>query len=185
MLGALLLLLLLASPAAAHRVRLFAWAEGDRILGETEFSGGRPAQRAPVQVLTADGRELLRVETDDAGHFAFAIPAEARQQRINLRLVLEGGAGHRAEWPLSAADYLGGQPAAVAEPATAPGTPASSSPDEARLAQLVEQAVERQLGPLRRQLAKDQQAQRLQDIIGGIGYLLGLAGLVAWFRSRR
>jgi nickel transport protein len=49
---------------------------------------------------------------------------------------------------------------------------------------MVEQAVARQVRPLREQLIAHQDRIRLQDLLGGIGYILGLAGLVLWWRSR-
>ncbi|MCV2219504.1 hypothetical protein [Thauera sp. Sel9] len=38
---------------------------------------------------------------------------------------------------------------------------------------------------LREDIARLEQRIRLQDILGGIGYILGLAGLSAWFMARR
>ena len=48
----------------------------------------------------------------------------------------------------------------------------------------MEQAVARQIGPLRRELQASQQRARLSDIIGGIGLIFGIAGVVLWWRSR-
>jgi nickel transport protein len=56
---------------------------------------------------------------------------------------------------------------------------------EADLAVLVEQAVARQIRPLREELAGAQGQASLRDVLGGVGYILGLAGLLAWWRSRR
>jgi nickel transport protein len=49
----------------------------------------------------------------------------------------------------------------------------------------VEQAVARQLGPLRDALRACEEQRRLRDILGGLGYIVGLAGLGLWWRSRR
>lgn len=57
--------------------------------------------------------------------------------------------------------------------------------DEATLRRIVDEALEAKLAPLRRSLAGNETGPRMTDIIGGIGYLVGLAGLAAWARSRR
>jgi nickel transport protein len=49
----------------------------------------------------------------------------------------------------------------------------------------IEGAVNRQVRPLRAQLIAAEERTRLQDILGGIGYIAGLTGLVLWWRSRR
>jgi nickel transport protein len=49
----------------------------------------------------------------------------------------------------------------------------------------IERAVARQIRPLREQLVAAEDRIRLQDILGGIGYIIGLTGLALWWRSRR
>jgi len=48
----------------------------------------------------------------------------------------------------------------------------------------IERAVERQVRPLRSELAAAQARARLQDVLGGVGYILGFAGLALWWRGR-
>lgn len=58
-------------------------------------------------------------------------------------------------------------------------------PLDGSLVALVEEAVARQVRPLREQLLAHEERVRLRDILGGIGYILGLAGLVLWWHARR
>ncbi|WP_462322132.1 carboxypeptidase-like regulatory domain-containing protein [Halochromatium sp.] len=51
--------------------------------------------------------------------------------------------------------------------------------------QAVEQAVARQVLPLREALAEAQAKASIRDIIGGLGYIAGLAGLGLWWTRRR
>jgi nickel transport protein len=77
-------------------------------------------------------------------------------------------------------------PAAAATPASiAPGTKAPNL-DRQMLEETVNKALERQLAPVKEMLT-DLTIHRTTptDIIGGIGYILGLFGLAAYFLSKR
>jgi hypothetical protein len=50
---------------------------------------------------------------------------------------------------------------------------------------LVEQAVARQILPLREALAEAQAQASFRDVLGGLGYIVGLAGLGLWWTRRR
>ena len=199
----LLLLLFLAGPAAAHKVRIFAYGEGGRIIGETEFSGGRKPKNAEVVVINqADGQILTTCRTDENGNFSLPIPPEARQKHLNLKLIVKAGEGHRGEWLLNAEDYLddsadsevvpeetladrqpAGQTAKTAAPANAEKV---VTLDPEKIRRIVEQAVDKKIAPLKRILLENQdQGPTIQDIMGGIGYLIGLAGIAAYFKSKK
>ncbi len=56
---------------------------------------------------------------------------------------------------------------------------------EHRLEQALEQAVARQVRPLREALAEAQGQASFRDLLGGLGYIAGLAGLGLWWARRR
>ena len=59
-------------------------------------------------------------------------------------------------------------------------------PQSGKLKTLIESAVSGQVAPLRAELQEVQDERRIQDILGGIGYIAGLAGLgMLWFSRRR
>jgi nickel transport protein len=198
----LLLAGLTVSPALAHRVLVFAFAEGDKIQVEAKFVPDTPVRQGTVRVLeAAEGRELLTGATDEQGKFSFPIPAEAREKRLNLRIVVEAAMGHRGEWLLKADTYLppaaaAGQPpptpaAGVTAAALAPMPPTATRPapaawDTEALEAALNRALERQLAPMKEMLAElSQRRITLPDILGGIGYIVGFFGLWAYFQSRR
>jgi nickel transport protein len=51
--------------------------------------------------------------------------------------------------------------------------------------QVVETAVSRQIRPLREQLEAYESKTRLHDTLGGIGYIVGIAGIAFYFMGRR
>jgi len=189
---ALALIILLASaPAAAHKLKVFAAAEGARIQGSAYFAGGAAASGARVEVRDAQGQVLAELTPDQKGRFAYA--ATASMDHVIVALT---GDGHHAYWMVTGAELAGALPAA-AQPQVAPYPPPGPGPapvatapvpaaglDPAALA-ACEAAVARQVRPLREELDAAQDRARLHDILGGIGYILGIAGLGHWLGTRR
>lgn len=167
----------------AHRLNVFAAYDGTCVAGEAYFSGGGRAQGIAVRAVGPGDRVLAEVRTDTEGNFAFCqLPAAA------VEIVADPGDGHIARFRLTAAD-MGAAPgtgAAMAAPsAKAPlGHPVSSE-WSATLEQIVDRAVARRIAPLQRQIAEYESRIRLHDILGGIGYLVGIAGIAFWWLARR
>lgn len=190
---AMLLIFWGAEAAFAHNVQVFAYAEGAAIKGEALIGGGKKAVNADISVLSADdGKTLLTTSTDNDGNFSFAIGALDPQQTGDLLIVLEAGPGHRAQWLLKAADFRPGsgenKPAAVQPeaPKTINHTAANLTVDEERLRLLIAEVVEEKLGPLKQMIVRQQvRPPGLQEILGGLGYIIGIAGIIAYLASRK
>jgi|WetSurMetagenome_2_1015567.scaffolds.fasta_scaffold112678_4 nickel transport protein len=96
----------LATPALAHRVLVFAFTEGDTVRTESKFVPNTPCKQGKVIVQDAkSGKDLLTGQTDDQGKFSFPIPAEAKAQKMDLKIVVEAAMGHRGEFLLKADKY--------------------------------------------------------------------------------
>jgi nickel transport protein len=194
-------LLLLTQNALAHRVNVFAWVEGQTVFVESKFAAGRKVNGGKITVVDSKGVELLTGETNAEGEFSFKIP-----QKTELKIILEAGMGHRAEWtiPVSemesvapAADKSaagtsdGRQPAAQVEkrPAEQSATVApvlNTGPSLTEIEAAVEKALDQKLRPLFKMVAEStQKGPSIRDIVGGIGYIIGLVGIAAYFRYRR
>lgn len=203
----LLLVLLAPAGALAHRVNIFAWPDGDNILVECGFNRSSPVRGGLVTVYdAADGGELLRGRTDAQGRFAFPVP-DAMRRGHGLRIEVNAGEGHVNVWNMEAAEISGAdalnagsgaasgqadaRPAA-ASPASAGGT--AAAPPGAReqpvtapeVRAIVTEALNTGLAPLRRELAAlSDPGPGLRDIIGGLGWLMGLAGIACYVLARR
>ncbi len=179
----LALSLLTANTASAHGVIAAAWPAGDVIEGEIGFSTGNLAPEGTVvRVETADGRALGTTQVEADGLFRFR-PTEA----VPHRFLADLGQGHVAQIELGV-DELPAALAAAAAPATAtaatdPGR--ADAVDVARIEAAVAAAVQRELAPLKRQLAEREGAANLQSIIGGLGYICGIFGLLFFIYARR
>lgn len=192
--GWLLVLLMAASPAAAHKVSVFGYVENDRIMGEGYFPGGGKAMGCKVELLDPSGKVLAATTTDGKGGFSLPVP----QAKPPLTLVLNAGMGHQAQYTLTAKDLgqAGEKPLALKakEPASGSSQKPTAGPtadaegvSEAMIQVSVEKALEQKLAPLTAQIAKMNEERQvgLSDIIGGIGYIIGLLGLAAYFKSKK
>jgi nickel transport protein len=191
---------LVTSNAWAHRVNVFAWAEGDIVYVECKFSGGKKIVGGDIIVSDSSGVVLLTGRTDDWGKFSFKRP-----QPTELKITLNAGMGHRAEWTLPAVDGHSGLPAddSPAEKANAPGKPAGpddqidhrhrerqtavyAGPNRAEIEAIVEKALDKKMKPVFEMLAaSNAKGPGISDIVGGIGYIIGLVGIAAYFNNRR
>ncbi len=180
--------LLLSLPVSAHKLKIFATAEGDRILGQAYFVGGAPASGAGIRITDGEGNELARLQPDAQGEFSYRV-----DRRMEYRVFADSQDGHVASWTLQADEFASSLPtegatASSPEPAAEPQPQvetAAAPADGAVTLTQVEQAVARQIRPLREAMQAGEERVRLHDILGGIGYIVGLAGLGLWWGSRR
>lgn len=175
--------------AAAHKVTVFAWVEGDTVHTESKFSGGRYAKQARIEVYDSSGNQLLDGRTDDKGRFVFKAPKVE-----DLQIVLMAGAGHRNEWVVKAEEFSGQVPLmtkadSVQTHATPPlvetSLPADLDLTHEDLQRMIEAALDKKLQPVLHRLHQMDEGPRLADIMGGIGYILGLVGLGTYIHYRR
>lgn len=205
MVAPVLLTILFGAPLAqAHRVNVFAWVEGSTVYTESKFPGGSAVHQGDIVVLNSAGDQVLSGSTDDQGQFSFDLgPIQSTIGNGPLKIVLNAGMGHRNAWTLTAED-LGrtaqdGPPpdAPTATPAPAPAETTeekveSVSPDNpclnrAEIEQIVEAAVDRKISPVMKMLVtiQEQLAVGVDDVFAGLGYILGLTGIAAYFSVRR
>ncbi len=188
---ALIILCSLPITANAHKLRVFAWTEGDTIIGETAFSGKRKPKNVEITVLDdVNHTVLLTTRTDDQGKFSFTIPKQAVQQQIDLLIVVNAGEGHRGEWLLPVAEYSGDTTGLKEDSeiniASQKETTQNISMDEQLLRRIVAEELDKKLAPVKQMLAESRDDKPdLRDILGGIGYIIGLAGLLAWFKAKK
>jgi nickel transport protein len=181
------------SSAYAHKVTVFAWADGDRVFTESKFSGGKIVTAGKVEVFDRSGNLLLEGRTDDNGAFDFKTPIVT-----DLKIVLTAGMGHRNSWLLTAAELSKGEPTPLATSAAQPEpadleTPRATAPPvvgpgltSGDIEAIVSRQLEAKIKPLVRMLAASQEkGPTMRDVVGGIGYIIGLVGLGAYVRYRR
>ncbi len=101
---AFLFCLLLANSTLAHRVNLFAYAEGGRIFTESYFPDGRPVTEGRVELRDATEKLLVSGTTDDQGLYDCKIPKVS-----DLTIHIIASMGHRNSFLLNKAEIEAGQ----------------------------------------------------------------------------
>jgi len=144
-------------------------------------------------VFDPQGKKLLEGVTDDHGRFSFPVP-----QKSDLKIVLQAGMGHGNQWLVRAQEIDDGADSTAPTPkqttpeagdtGATPALPAAPSAtsdclDAQTVRQIVTLALEKKLAPIEARLVE--QRWRFQDIIGGIGYIVGIFGVVAYMKSRK
>jgi nickel transport protein len=196
MFAALVLALAGATSAQAHRLKLFVSVEGMTVSGHAFFIGGGRPQDVDFVIKDAAGAPVHRGRTDDKGAFAWTATVP-----VDYTFSLDTGDGHFADEKIAADRFSPAAPAAAAvhTPAETPpmvaddpastAFPSPATVDPETLARLVEAAAERAVARQVRPLIEAQNLAearlRFNDIMGGVGMIVGLAGLTAWAMSRR
>ncbi|MCF8067088.1 MAG: hypothetical protein K9L30_00730 [Desulfobacterales bacterium] len=181
-----ILLFFFPNIAFAHNVSIFAWEEGDTVYTQSKFSGGKRVKGGTIIVTDPNNNVLLEGKTDDGGLFSFIRPGSGL-----LKIKLDAGLGHANYWELPAleADVITDSNIELPETinATENKTLTVITPDiQKEIDIAVEKALDKRLKPIMQTLADNQQqGPDLRDILGGLGYILGLMGMAAYFKYRK
>lgn len=191
----LLIIVFTATFASAHKINVFAYESSNSIYCEATFSGGRPAQKTTIEIVNTDNHQLLLTgTTDELGKFSFPIQEEMKSNSINLLIVAESGDGHKNTWQLPAEDYLHSTKVSQTDNLSpqpphkkiSHTTTNSLTVDEQSVERMIEKVIQRELAPIKRNLAQRESAgPSAKDIFSGLGYIFGLAGLTILIRSKK
>jgi nickel transport protein len=96
--------LLSSGHALAHKVNIFAYAEGGKIYTESYFPDGTPVREGKVLVYDSNENLLLQGVTDKEGLFNFDI-----QKVDDLKIVINASMGHKNSFKLKKADVEAGK----------------------------------------------------------------------------
>jgi len=88
------------SSGFAHRLSVFAWVEGNTVVVEGRFSGGKRPKKGVVYVYDGEDRLLLKTSVNADGTVRFPLP----DYQTGLKIVMEAGEGHESYWILTPYD---------------------------------------------------------------------------------
>ena len=168
--------------ASAHKLSLFAMAEGTEIVGKAAHAGGSPAAGTKIRIQAPDGTVVAETAADEKGSFRFQAT-----ERMDYVILAETGDGHaertEVHWE-TLSESLPMAKGRITIEGNEPHEHAAPAVDHSTNDQ-IDKAIARQIRPLREELAAFKDEIRFRDVIGGVGYIFGIVGLVAWFSARR
>lgn len=170
---------LMASSAQAHRLKLFATLEDGTISGYAFFIGSGRAQDADLRISDASGKEVASLRTDAKGAYAWKAPSAQ-----TYTLIANTGDGHVADTKIDAKRFSGGA-TSTSEMRSDEDESPSGMMNAAQIERIVDAAVARQMRPLIEAYEAAEGRTRFNDIMGGIGMIIGLAGLSLWAQARK
>ncbi|PIW12634.1 MAG: hypothetical protein COW35_00390 [Candidatus Infernicultor aquiphilus] len=196
-----LIIIVINIPIFAHKVNIFTYVEGNKVYTESYFNDGKKCVSSKMEVFDNQGNKWLEGLTDQEGNFSFEIP----QEEGDLKIVLTASMGHRAECIIRA-DELRNTTGLVQENLKEPTSkestesilvykmgeenkvvsPEISSQNLKEVQLLIENILDEKLTPVMREIKKSQEDKiSPTEIIGGIGYIFGIFGIIAYFLNRK
>lgn len=174
----------LSVPAHAHKVIASAWLDGNDIEGEVGLSNGEMAKDGTlVEVFDDQDNKLGETTISTDGLFRFT-PTKPVAHHFTANL----GAGHVASVIVSRDELPDNLQSPKQTPTTsvpqkmAPSSPSVQSSD---LKHMIAKVVRQEVQPLRKEIASYKEKNDLQSILGGIGYILGLTGVIFYIAAKR
>lgn len=174
--------------AEAHKVNVYAYREGDRVIGECYFVDGLPCKGSKVEVYDLKGIKIIETLTDERGKFSFTT-----SESVTIRIVVFAGEGHRAEYILEAFEGKSIESKSKGKESDRTQkrieTKVSQVPiNREEIKQIIEDVMEVKIQGLRSEimdLHKKMDRVNFREIIGGIGYIFGIWGLIMLLKRRK
>jgi nickel transport protein len=181
--------LLISSPALAHKVNVYAYAEGRKVHVRA-YTQAAPLKNAQILVYAPDSAKVLETKTDEKGECVFDALF-----RADLKIELNAGEGHAAtytlkadELPIDLPTYEEWKKMPQEKPSDIPPVSQPAAVDVKEIEQIVESVVERKIAPIRKMLLEQQEASQratLDRVIAGVCLIFGATGVIMYLRSRK
>ena len=184
----LIILIFMPNSGFCHRINIFCYVDGNYINCEARFTPGGALKNGKI-ILTSiqTGKVLLKTKTDEKGKVSFKIPEEALKNHWDLKVICDAEMGHKNFWIVKADEINQGQATDLSqeyEQKEKEHKEKTISKKELEL--VISRVLKKELVPIKRDLAELRERRiSFQDVISGLGYIFGIAGIIMYFLSRR
>ncbi len=176
----------------SHGMKITARMDNRQLVVESSLEGHKLPKGSEVVVTDNQSKkELLKGAVATKGIFKVPLPTDLLANPVDLLVSVSDRYGHHAKTVVKHELYEGLLPQKQKSQSHTQ-QPQKDQPEkelptsQESLRQMMGELMEQKLSPVRAQLAAlEKDRVSFRDIIGGIGYLVGLAGLAAWMRSRK
>jgi len=190
--------------ASAHTLYVFASGDGSSIKGRVYLPGGTGVPDAEIRLTTSEGKVVATTKSDAEGNFTLQAPF-----RSDFSVVAMTADGHQAHWAISADELAElplppnlstGESEANSSEVSADSHPAPSGSSNSHsredtpttgtavpLADLKSEMnmLKAQVVKLREEWQEFRSATQLRDVLGGLGYILGITGIAFYILARK
>ncbi|RLB09342.1 MAG: cobalt transporter CbiM [Deltaproteobacteria bacterium] len=184
----LIILVLIPSYGFCHRINIFCYVDGASIRCEARFTPGGPVKNGEIIVRSVQTKEiLLKANTNEKGEVSFRIPKKAIDNHWDLKVICNAEMGHRNFWIIKADELPQKEETApVPEKKDIEKTPQKIGISKRELEIVISKIIRKELAPVKRDIAElSEHKISFQDIIAGLGYIFGLAGIALYFMSKK
>ncbi len=180
----LILLTLTTTETFAHALHLFANLQQDHIDGRAYYADQNPASHERVFLYDKEDKLLQKTITNENGMFRFNI-----DKPQNFKVVVQGEEGHRAETQITIIEKQ------LINPLEQQLNQAldtkfqyvnhSSNCKTDILEKNIISVLQQEMQSLKEQLNHYENKIRWHDVLGGLGYIFGLAGFFVYLITKR
>ena len=200
------LMLSFLSTASAHRINLFCRTKQEKIICSSSYADGAAVKNAEIKVFSQKDKEILiSGKTDQDGKFSFHISKALEQNTPDLKITVAESMGHKDSWIVKSEEYRHDQNSKQKnETKTWDEAGKNKYPDveqkdkssmdrinREKLKELIKETIAREQRPidskietLIKTLRQYKQKTSFRDIFGGIGYIIGIMGILFFVKGR-
>ena len=184
----LIIIIFIPTFGFCHRINIFCYVDGQNINCEAKFHPGGPVRNGKIIVASVQtGKVILQTKTDEKGKVSFKIPAQALKKHWDLKVTCEAEMGHKNFWIINSNEMIPEQVTDLSKGSVYEekgGKEMLISKEEIEL--IISQVLRKELAPVKRDIAELKESKiSFQDIIGGLGYIFGIAGIIMYFMGKR
>lgn len=180
----------------AHKVNIYAFVLKETINVEGYFADGSRCKNCKIEVYDKSSNKLLLSgNTDDRGIFSFKKPDG---DIALIKIILKAGGGHQAFYELTLKesskkkrdlkDLSDKQERSILRSSSSNNHQDKRCLSQEDLEILINQGIDKNMLALTEQITllhKKIDRTRIIDIIGGIGYILGILAIILYLKSKK
>ncbi len=174
---------ILCNFAYAHKVSTYAYREGDIVFGECYFVDGSPCKNSKVEVYDSKGKKIQELSTDEKGKYSFKA-----LEKGTIKIVIPAGEGHKAEYVLKGLKEIDTDKDISTTKKEDKSFKPQASINKDEIRQVIDEALDVKLQGLRNELMdirKQMDRVSLREIIGGIGYIVGVWAIIMLLKRKK
>ncbi len=181
---ALIILTLITTETFAHGLHLFANLQQNHIEGRAYYADQTPASHERAFLYDQQDKLLQKTVTNENGAFRFNI-----DKPQNFKVVVQGEEGHRAETQITIIEKQPINPLEQQLQQALDGkfqyVNHSTNCKTDILEKNIISVLQQEMQSLKEQLNHYENKIRWHDVLGGLGYIFGLAGFFIYLITKR